>query len=44
MGGVRTPRKDELLPRICDQLDLSSAGDFDGNIVNGVMLTNNVSK
>ena len=31
--GVRTPRKDELLPRICDQLDLRSAGDFDGIIV-----------
>ena len=32
-GGVRTPRKDELLPRICDQLDIRSAGDFDGSIV-----------
>ena len=32
-GGVRTPRRDELLPRIYDQLDLSSAEDFDGSIV-----------
>ena len=32
-GGVRTPRKDELLSRICAQLDFRSAGDVDGNIV-----------
>jgi len=41
---VRTPRKDELLSRIRDQLDLRSTREFDGNIVDGVMLTNNVSK